>query len=113
MMIIQSVIEDLAVPPIGYEPQLPQLPQLVTDRRLRHPEAGGEIADAHLSFLKSAQDTQPGPVTHGLEQLRELIKLHDRKRGCPGMGNSFLMDASNPAPIHFLRILFLAHEHPI
>jgi hypothetical protein len=69
--VVQAVVGGLAVPSVTNQPQLAKGPEGVGDRRLAHPDRGGDIADAELLEGQGVDDPEPAGIAEGPERLGE------------------------------------------
>ncbi len=90
MVVIQRVIDDLALSPSPHQPMIAQEAKLVGDRCSIHAGGGGEISDAKLPGAERDQHLDPGWVAEDREERRHLpgsgrvtkhpVRIHDRGR---------------------------------
>ena len=65
------------------QPQIAQQPQLMRDRRFRHPDQRGQVADAQLAVRQRVEDADARRIAQrpeGLGQVGDVVRRDQRRR---------------------------------
>ena len=79
VVVVERVDHLPAVALADDEPEVPKHPQLLGDRRLRHPEVAREIADRAGAGAKAAEDPHAARRRERLHRLRDRARRRRRK----------------------------------
>jgi hypothetical protein len=101
VVIVQRVIQHLAVPAVFDQPGLPEYPELMGNSGLGHAEQGGYITDAHVGMLQGAENLHPRRVAEYLEQVRQIQKDFLLRHLLADFLHDFLMDDLTIAFVYF------------
>ena len=74
MVIVQRVVDGLAIPAEPHQLGVLQHPQLVADGGLAQPDLGGNVLDAQLLVVEGVEDLDPGRIAEHTEQVRQLVQ---------------------------------------
>ena len=103
VLILDRVIDLLAVPPSSDDLCLPEDSKLMRNRRDCHVEGSGDIANAEFTANQGGNYSDSGAIPEGFEKIpqlaQKLIVRHERS----GMGDLAFMNACDPATI-FIQI---------
>ena len=74
MVVVQRVVDGLAIPAEPHQLGVLQHPQLVADGGLAQPDLGGNVLDAQLLDVEGVEDLEQGRLTEPMEQVRQLVQ---------------------------------------
>ena len=83
------------------EPEIAQKSKLVRDRRLGHPDQGGEVADAQLAVGQGVEDPHTRRIAEGakrLHEVRHIVRSDERRPELGDTGGMEMDDVTEVRP---------------
>ena len=74
MVVVQRVVDGLAIPAEPHQLGVLQHPQLVADGGLAQPDLGVNVLYAQLLVVEGLEDLVPGRIAEPSEQFRQLLQ---------------------------------------
>ncbi len=87
MIVIQRVVDHLAVSTVFYDTGLFQIFQLVRYRRLFHVQQSTDVAHTHFRLTQRPQDPDPRTISKKFKKVRQFVQLVTFRKPLPDIRN--------------------------